>query len=96
MKTTFDLPPDLVREVKLRAVHEGRKLKDMVAEVLKRGLSSETTSRTAPTATKGAIKLPLFPSPKTAPASRMSMQQLLVLEQETLNQEDHQRLGLSV
>ena len=29
MKTTFDLPPDLIRDVKLRAVHEGRKLKDM-------------------------------------------------------------------
>ena len=29
MKTIFDLPPDLVREVKLRAVHEGRKLKSV-------------------------------------------------------------------
>jgi hypothetical protein len=29
MKMTFDLPPDLVREVKLRAAHDGRKLKDM-------------------------------------------------------------------
>ena len=96
MKTTFDLPPDLVREVKLRAVHEGRKLKDVAAELLQRGLSSEKTSRTVPTATKGAIKLPLFPSPRTAPASRMSTEELLMLEQETLNQEDHQRLGLSV
>ncbi|MEI6604618.1 MAG: hypothetical protein WCP35_04865 [Verrucomicrobiota bacterium] len=34
MKTTFDLPPDLIRDVKLRAVHECRKLTDMVAEVL--------------------------------------------------------------
>jgi hypothetical protein len=38
MKTTFDLPPDLVREVKLRAVHEGRKLKDVAAELLRVGL----------------------------------------------------------
>ena len=34
MKTTVDLPDDLVREVKLRAVYEGRKLKDMVAEIV--------------------------------------------------------------
>ena len=39
MKTTFDLPPDLVRELKLRAVHEGRKLKDVDADLLKLGLA---------------------------------------------------------
>ncbi len=38
MKTTIDLPPDLVREMKLLAVHEGRKLKDVAADLLKRGL----------------------------------------------------------
>jgi hypothetical protein len=32
MNITFDLPPELVREVKLRAVHEGRKLKDVEAD----------------------------------------------------------------
>ena len=40
MKTTIDLPPDLVREMKLLAVNEGRKLKDVAAELLKRGLNS--------------------------------------------------------
>ena len=33
MKTTIDLPPDLVREMKLLAAHEGRKLKDVVADL---------------------------------------------------------------
>ena len=96
MKTTFDLPPDLVREVKLRAVHEGRMLKDVAADLLTRGLTTEQPDRRTASPTKGAIKLPLFPSPKTAPASRMSMAELLSLEQETLNQEDRQRLGLSL
>ena len=32
MKTTLDLPDDLVRAVKMRAVAEDRKLKDMVAD----------------------------------------------------------------
>ena len=39
MKTTLDLPDDLVKEIKLRAVHEGKKLKDAMAELLRRGLS---------------------------------------------------------
>ena len=40
MKTTFNLPDDLVKEVKLRAVHEGKKLQDAVAELLRRGLEA--------------------------------------------------------
>ena len=45
MKTTFDLPADLVRQLKLRAIHEGRKLKDSVADVLRAGLSVHQTPR---------------------------------------------------
>lgn len=40
MKTTIDLPPHLVREMKLLAVRESRKLSDVAADILKRGLSS--------------------------------------------------------
>ena len=40
MKTTIDLPPSLVREMKLVAVHEGRKLKDVAADLLRSGLKS--------------------------------------------------------
>ncbi len=39
MKTTFDLPDELVKELKLRAVHEGKKLKDAVADILRKGLA---------------------------------------------------------
>ena len=38
MKTTIDLPSALVRDMKLRAVREGRKLKDVAAELLRRGM----------------------------------------------------------
>lgn len=41
MKTTLDLPDDLVRAVKIRAVEENRRLKDMIAYLLKRGLAQE-------------------------------------------------------
>jgi plasmid stability protein len=40
MKTTMDLPEDLNREIKFRAVREGRKLRDVAEEVLRRGLAS--------------------------------------------------------
>jgi hypothetical protein len=40
MKTTLDLPDDLVKEVKLHALHEGKKLKDMIAELLCRCIGS--------------------------------------------------------
>jgi plasmid stability protein len=44
MKTTLDLPDDLVKELKLRSVHEGRKLKDVAAAVLRRGLDASPLS----------------------------------------------------
>ncbi|MDE2084352.1 MAG: hypothetical protein KGI64_05780 [Xanthomonadaceae bacterium] len=40
MKTTLDLPDDLMHRVKLRAVHAHRKLKDEVADLLERGIRS--------------------------------------------------------
>lgn len=39
MKTTVDLPAELVRAIKIRAIEENRKLKEMVAELLRRGLA---------------------------------------------------------
>jgi plasmid stability protein len=96
MKTTLDLPADLVREMKLRAAQMGCKVEDVATDLLKRALAPAKSSRSAPFAMKGMIKLPLFPSPETAPASRMSTAELLALEQETLYQEGLQRLGLSL
>lgn len=45
MKTTIELPDDLLKEVKLLAVHEGRKLKDTVASLLRQGLAATTGER---------------------------------------------------
>lgn len=39
MKTTVELPDDLMRRVKLRALREHKKLKQSVAELLERGLA---------------------------------------------------------
>ena len=39
MKTTLDLPDDLMREVKIRAVHEHKKLKEKITELLRKGMA---------------------------------------------------------
>ncbi len=53
MKTTLDLPDDLMREVKIRAVHERKKLKDAIAEFIRKGMSaSKTRAGKAPTPVK--------------------------------------------
>jgi plasmid stability protein len=44
MKTTLDLPDALIKQVKLRAIHEGRKLKDEVADLLRKGLAVAAAS----------------------------------------------------
>jgi plasmid stability protein len=95
MKTILDLPADLVREMKLRAAQRGCKVEDVAAELLERALAPGKAI-SPPPATKGTIKLPLFPSSDSAPASRMNAAELLALEQKTLQQEDFQRLGLSI
>ncbi len=40
MKTTLDLPDELMREVKIRAVYEHKKLKDTIAELLRKGIAA--------------------------------------------------------
>jgi hypothetical protein len=40
MKTTLDLPDDLMREVKIRAVHERKKLKDAIADFIRKGMAA--------------------------------------------------------
>jgi hypothetical protein len=44
MKTTLDLPDELMRAVKMRAVDSDRRLKEVVADLLRRGLSQEADS----------------------------------------------------
>jgi hypothetical protein len=41
MKTTLDIPDELMKTVKLRAVEENRTLTDLIAELLRRGLAEE-------------------------------------------------------
>ena len=48
MKTTIDLPAELVRRLKLRAVHSRRKLKDVAADLLRAGLNVQAVPQNKP------------------------------------------------
>ena len=57
MKMTLDLPSNLVREMKLRAAHGGRKLRDVATDIFRRGLSQPTPPGEA---VRHRVKLPLI------------------------------------
>lgn len=59
MKTTLELPDELMREIKVRAAREDRKLKDLVAELLEEGLA---VSGRGPSPRRHRVTLPLIQS----------------------------------
>ena len=99
MKTTLDLPDELIREVELRAVVQGRTVKDLVAEFLRQGLGMAPLGRAKKRPASSMVKsgengLPVVQCTKNAPAARMGVAKLLALEQESLTKEDLQRTRL--
>jgi predicted transcriptional regulator len=44
MKATIELPDDLLQRVKIIAIQEHRRFKDMIAEVLEVGLAQRTSN----------------------------------------------------
>lgn len=100
MKTTLDLPDDLVQELKLRSVHERRKMKDVAADALRSGLQIKEPAQTESTTVPEGLMLtedgfPVIQCEPDAPASRMTIDELLALEQQALLEEDMQRAGLA-
>ena len=98
MKTTVELPDKLLRQIKLRAVRSGQKLKDTFVELLRKGLAAqpqkEVPSRPE-IKTDPTTGFPYFDCPADAPASRMTTAELLDLEYQTQLAEDLERLGVS-
>ena len=82
MRTTLDLPADLVRAVKDRAAEENRTFKDMVADLLRQGLA-QPASETAPI--RHWVKLPLISGGHPAkPGEELTPERIheILLEQE--------------
>lgn len=99
MKTTFDLPDELIREVKLRAVVQGRTVKDLVAEMLRQGLGIALPKKPEKLPVGSSVEigqngLPVIRCRANAPATRMSVGELLKLEQKAQTEEDSKRAGL--
>jgi len=57
MRTTFDLPDDLMRRAKIAAVKRGSSLRDLVADAIRRMLAEPSVPRRQ-RMTEAPIKLP--------------------------------------
>ena len=62
VKTTLDLPDDLMREVKIRAVREGKKLKDAIAELIRKGIAAGNRSTEQTTLKPVRLRKGLIPT----------------------------------
>jgi hypothetical protein len=58
MKTTLDLPDELMRAIKVRAAQQNRKIKDVVTELLKWALSQTESGSATPLSRR--VQLPLI------------------------------------
>ena len=97
MKTTLDLPDDLVRAMKMRALLQGRTLRDLVADFLRQGLGM-AAAQTAQSPPPGSM---VETAPNGLPtircnANTLGLQDLLALEQEAQTTEDLQRASRPV
>ena len=91
MKTTLELPDDLMREVKLRAVEENRKLKDTIADLLRRGLAQEQAGSSG---NSRRVQLPLVKvAHKPRPDEELTPERLaeILIEQEAAWQRELMR-----
>ena len=101
MKTNLDLPDELIREIKLRAVVQRRTVKDLVAEFLRRGLGMASPAQPAPPPPDSLVEigpdgLPVIRCKAGAPATLMRTKKLLQLEQAAQAEENLRRAGLPV
>lgn len=86
MKITLDLPEELIREVKLRAVAQRCNVNDLIAGCLRQGLGFTPPAQPdLPPADSmvriGPNRLPVIRCMPNPPARRMSVTQLLQLQQ---------------
>ncbi len=105
MRTTLDLPDDLMRELKIRAAGEGRRLKDVVAEVLRQGLASRSgaveesaagsrNAESQPVSAHPASGLPVLPCRRSSGYRTATLAESLELIERANEEEDLHRAGL--
>lgn len=96
MKTTMELPDDLMREVKIRAAREGKKLKDVMEQAIRIGLNTPPpAARSLPSFVK--ISPEGFPYIESGPdTKKLTAEEWIQLEQDIILEEDLQRAGISL
>lgn len=80
MKTTLDLPDELMREIKVKAAREDRRLRDLVAELLRDGLAAQSHGEI-----RHRVKLPLIKTSRpAAPGQELTPDRIaeILIEQE--------------
>jgi hypothetical protein len=99
MKTTVDLPDKLLRQIKLAAVRNGRKMKDFMADLLRKGLAVSAPPDSVPR--RPIVKadpqtgLPFVQCSSDAPARRMTVEDLIEFEERLLSHEALEHIGVS-
>lgn len=95
MKTTLDLPDDLMREMKIRAATQGRKLKDVMADAIRASLASEHPPKNLKIVTPKDGGLPYFECDPPSEAAPTHEEIRKVIEKSQL-EEDLQRAGIAL
>lgn len=82
MKTTLDLPENLVREMKMKAAREGRKLREVAAEVVQRGLLGSSANQVSK---ENRVLFPLVECQSANPDEELSPSRVaeILTDQET-------------
>jgi plasmid stability protein len=83
MKTTLDLPEHLVRAMKMRAVREGRKLKDVAKDALAAGMAvAAVPNNKSPSITKDKkTGLPVIQCRRTATLTPQKVSEVLLAQE---------------
>ena len=98
MKTTLELPDDLMRGMKIRAATQGRKLKDVIADAIRDSLVSKREPLTeAPplVISRSAHGLPYIKCKPATDKPAPTFEELQSLIEDTQLEEDLQRAGIS-
>jgi len=100
MKVTYDLPEDLVRELKVRAAQQGRTVKDLVADMLHgvlygKEVAVEPVEPRSCRILHDERGIPYFETSADAVIPAMTLEESLALEEQADEEEALQRAGLS-
>lgn len=85
MKTTIDLPDDLLRAVKIRAAQQGCTLRELVSEYIASGLATPPGQEQPQ---RNAVAFPVIPTAADAPLATMTRAQIVAFEHEALTEDD--------